>query len=211
LGIVLYEMFTGSVPFQASTPGAVLIKQIQEAPRPLRKLRREVPAAVERVVMQALEKKPQKRQHSMRDVAQTLRQIEVTSHEQPTKTLMETLRLRTQISNRMPAVKNKRIWLGGVAAGALVLLLVVFLLLRWGFTRGEQNEVNTPPSRKSIENFVQSAARLADQGDYTAALAELNKAKSISPVDKSVSDAIERTKSACLAEKRIGLTTLSCE
>jgi serine/threonine protein kinase len=73
LGVVLYEMLSGSVPFTAATPGAVLIKHMQEIPVPLRKLRRELPASVERVVMQALEKEPQKRQGNMSEVVEQLR------------------------------------------------------------------------------------------------------------------------------------------
>jgi serine/threonine protein kinase len=76
LGVVLYEMLSGSVPFKAATPGAVLIKQMQEMPVPLRKLRRELPAAVERAVMQALEKEPHKRQTNMAEVVQQLRKAE---------------------------------------------------------------------------------------------------------------------------------------
>ena len=76
LGIVLYEMLSGSVPFRASTPGAVLVKQIQERPLALRSLRREIPAAIESMVMQALEKDPSKRQRDMREVAQGLKRIE---------------------------------------------------------------------------------------------------------------------------------------
>lgn len=76
LGIVLYEMLSGSVPFRASTPGAVLLKQIQERPLALRKLRREIPAAIESAVMQALEKEPSKRQRDMRELAQALKRLE---------------------------------------------------------------------------------------------------------------------------------------
>jgi serine/threonine-protein kinase len=77
-GIVLYEMLTGSVPFKASSPSAVLIKQIQEKPLPLRKIRRTVPAAIEGIVMRALEKKPPKRQQNIREVLQDLKKTERT-------------------------------------------------------------------------------------------------------------------------------------
>ena len=69
LGVVLYEMLGGAPPFKASTPGAVLIKQIRERPLALRKLRGELPVSLERIVMQALEKDPSKRQHRIGEVA----------------------------------------------------------------------------------------------------------------------------------------------
>ena len=72
MGVVLYEMLSGSVPFKASTPSAVLIKHLQEQPAPLRKIRREVPPVIERLVMQALEKKPQKRLKDMHAVVEGL-------------------------------------------------------------------------------------------------------------------------------------------
>src|SRR5262249_43903080 len=64
-GILLYEMLTGDVPFAAPTPAAILVKQLQELPRPVRTIRAEIPAALEAVVMQAVQKEPQKRQGTM--------------------------------------------------------------------------------------------------------------------------------------------------
>ncbi|MBI4524579.1 MAG: protein kinase [Deltaproteobacteria bacterium] len=75
-GIVLYEMLSGNVPFSAPTPSAVLIKHLQEAPVPLRKLRKEIPTQIERVVMHALEKKPERRPAHMLDVVEELRKAE---------------------------------------------------------------------------------------------------------------------------------------
>ena len=75
-GIVLYEMLSGSVPFQARTPGAVLIKHLQETAAPLRKIRREVPSLVERVVTQALEKDATSRQSSMQAVVDALKEAQ---------------------------------------------------------------------------------------------------------------------------------------
>ncbi|MGE5304795.1 MAG: protein kinase domain-containing protein [Alphaproteobacteria bacterium] len=76
-GIVLYEMLSNNVPFTAPTPAAVLIKHLKEAPVPLRKLRREIPAQLERIVTQALEKRPERRPAKMEDVTAALRKAEL--------------------------------------------------------------------------------------------------------------------------------------
>ena len=71
-GVLLYEMLSGQVPFTAPTPGAVLIKHLTEAAPPLRKLRNDIPASLEKVVRQALEKKPERRQRNMDEVVELL-------------------------------------------------------------------------------------------------------------------------------------------
>ena len=75
-GVVLFEMLSGASPFKAPTPTALLMKHINELPVPLRKLRADVPTAVERLVMQALEKKPERRQADMEEVVAELRRVE---------------------------------------------------------------------------------------------------------------------------------------
>jgi serine/threonine-protein kinase len=72
-GIVLYELLTGSVPFTAASPRAVLTKHLQEAPLPLRTVDPRIPASVEQVVMQALAKQPEARQREMGEVIAGLR------------------------------------------------------------------------------------------------------------------------------------------
>ena len=61
LGIILYEMLTGSVPFSAETPLAVALKQVTEAPVPPRGVIPAIPAELERVVLHALAKDPRAR------------------------------------------------------------------------------------------------------------------------------------------------------
>jgi hypothetical protein len=68
LGAVLYEMLTGQPPLTASTPDAVLARQLQKMPPPVTELRPEIPAAVELKAMQALEKEPERRQRYAEDV-----------------------------------------------------------------------------------------------------------------------------------------------
>jgi len=72
LGVVLYEMVTGRVPFEAETPLAVMVKHVND-PLPLpRQIKPEVPAAVERVILKAMAKAPNDRFQSAREMVDTL-------------------------------------------------------------------------------------------------------------------------------------------
>src|SRR6266550_5118492 len=58
LGIILYEMLTGEVPFSAETPLAVAMKQVSEAPRVPRDIVPSIPRKLEQLVLHALAKNP---------------------------------------------------------------------------------------------------------------------------------------------------------
>lgn len=64
LGIVLYEMLTGTLPFEADTPIAVASMHLREAPPPPRTIRPELSRETESVVLRALEKDPARRYQS---------------------------------------------------------------------------------------------------------------------------------------------------
>ncbi|OQY26846.1 MAG: hypothetical protein B6243_13720 [Anaerolineaceae bacterium 4572_5.2] len=73
LGIVLYEMVTGRLPFDADTPFAVVMKQISD-PLPLpRSIRADLPEDVERIILKATAKTPQDRFETAGDLARALR------------------------------------------------------------------------------------------------------------------------------------------
>ena len=61
LGVILYEMLTGIVPFSGSTPLAIAMKHTSEVPRPPREFVTSIPASLEAVVLHALEKAPETR------------------------------------------------------------------------------------------------------------------------------------------------------
>ncbi len=58
LGIVLHHMLAGAPPFQATELMAVAMMQMSQAPAPLREVRPDVPEALEKLVLRALEKYP---------------------------------------------------------------------------------------------------------------------------------------------------------
>ncbi len=61
LGVMLYEMFTGSVPFTADTPLGVAFKHVKEAPPAVSKLRSDLTPGAKTVIDRALAKKPEDR------------------------------------------------------------------------------------------------------------------------------------------------------
>jgi serine/threonine-protein kinase len=74
LGIIMYEMLTGRVPFEADTFMGVLTKHLYEEPIPPRRLVPpvDVSAVLESVLLKAIAKKPEKRYQSMNDLKQDL-------------------------------------------------------------------------------------------------------------------------------------------
>ncbi len=74
LGIVLYQMLSGQLPFEADTPFEVMRQHIEERPTPVRRLRSQVPAALDRIVQRCLEKSPERRYPTPRDLALALRE-----------------------------------------------------------------------------------------------------------------------------------------
>ena len=58
LGIVIYELLTGQVPFMRTTPLAIAHAHVYDPPPPLREKRPDLPPSVETVVLRALAKNP---------------------------------------------------------------------------------------------------------------------------------------------------------
>jgi serine/threonine-protein kinase len=78
LGVIMYEMACGKVPFDAESPLAVISMQVTDQPTPLRKRMpagRTLPQGLEAVVMKCLEKDPVERFASMNDVRAALERI----------------------------------------------------------------------------------------------------------------------------------------
>ena len=70
LGIVLYQMVTGQLPFSGETPILVYLKQLQDLPTPPSHINPAVPPAIEQVILRALDKDPRRRFQTPDELAQ---------------------------------------------------------------------------------------------------------------------------------------------
>jgi hypothetical protein len=76
LGILLYEMATGQRPFQGDNPASVISAVLREQPPPVTDLKADLPNHLGRIVRRCLEKHPQRRFQSARDVQRELEGLE---------------------------------------------------------------------------------------------------------------------------------------
>jgi serine/threonine protein kinase/Tfp pilus assembly protein PilF len=76
LGIVLYEMVTGQVPFEGDTPFTVGVKHKSEKPRDPKELNPQIPSDLAQLILRCLEKDPARRYQSADEVRLDLQKIE---------------------------------------------------------------------------------------------------------------------------------------
>src|SRR5262249_2471635 len=75
LGVVLFETFTGSLPFAGETIMAIVLAHIQKPPPRPRNMNARIPEALEAVILRCLEKSPARRYAKVDDVLEDLTTI----------------------------------------------------------------------------------------------------------------------------------------
>jgi serine/threonine protein kinase len=79
LGIVLYQMLTGIVPFQRTSDFLILKAQVEEPPPPPRSLGYDIPERVEELMLRAMEKNPGQRYQTAREFRESLQRWQSSS------------------------------------------------------------------------------------------------------------------------------------
>ncbi len=75
VGIVLYEMLTGRVPFDGGPPVSIAMKQVSDPPVPPREIEPTIPPVLEDVVMKALGKRPSERWRTAQEFSRALDEV----------------------------------------------------------------------------------------------------------------------------------------
>jgi len=130
LGVVLFEMLTGEVPFEAETQVAVAMKHVNEPLPDVFELRPGIPAAVAAVIDKATSKDPKRRYDSIAEMVADLEScLEVTAGRSRKPSGQATTVLGTVPRSRRPLTggSGRRIWLALAALGAALLVAAVLI------------------------------------------------------------------------------------
>ncbi|NMA68836.1 MAG: Stk1 family PASTA domain-containing Ser/Thr kinase [Desulfitobacterium sp.] len=145
LGIILYELLTGKVPYDGETPIAIALKHLQELPDPPSKFNPRVSLALENVVMRAIAKSPDQRYSSAQELLADLRKVQSGLPVQGVENLeehdLETTRIHRSLSEdinsnlgegmeqeiarprrKKTGKKPQKPWLWGIIVAALLVI-----------------------------------------------------------------------------------------
>ncbi len=171
LGIILYEMVTGRVPYTAETPVAIVFKHIQDPLPSARKLNPDLPESVELVLLKVLAKNPDDRYQNAEDLVRAIQKAipDIATADQsnsqgslaPTHSLQPSLSESIATQLKVEAAKSQRrspTWIF-VTIGITALVAIAILI---GINRST-NQVAPAPSAtefvtKAIAPIINSPA-----------------------------------------------------
>ncbi len=139
LGVILYEMLTGKVPFEGDTPLSIAVKHKTEMPQDPRKLNAQVPLDLSQLILKCLEKDKKNRPQSAEEVISQLVEIE-----QEVPTTEKALPQRKPFTSREIKGAFSKRW--GLTAALLLVAIaagLVFIFLR-------KEKPAPPPANKRI-------------------------------------------------------------
>ncbi len=167
LGIVLYELITGRCPFQAETPAAILIKQVQDPlPRP-KLFAPNLPQNVEAVILKALAKDPVLRFQTMQEFMTAINVVLHGNSSNPFIPPQSIADSPTQISSQSTASSTlskgdevtlfRKKWVRWVIGGGIIAVIAcVFLIVIFGVpqykTKIDKRAVTGTNTQPTLQN-----------------------------------------------------------
>ena len=174
LGVILYEMLSGVVPFNSTSLTALIMQQVSQAPPSLRAININITPVIERVVMWALEKRPEARPQTAGALDQalrsavngdvharpTVRQQDMTNLAQPVPTsgrtaadLAPTVPMPGSFSSSANSVAqgaktNNR--LVPLLIGGVLVLLAAVGVIAWLLLAKDNKVINNPPGNPDL-------------------------------------------------------------
>lgn len=169
VGVMLYEMITGQMPFQAESAVSVAIMQLQRDPQNPTEINGSIPVGLEQITMRAMQKTPERRYQSSAEMLCDLdafRKDPAITFDynyfvdnSPTKFVGDFPELEDEAANEEPQEKNSIIpILTGVAVTLVLALVVLGIIFIPKFLNGKSAEIACPDFvGKKYEEILENA------------------------------------------------------
>ncbi len=174
VGVMLYEMLTGALPFDGDTPVSVAIKQIQSTPKEPRQINKMIPVGLEQIVRRAMMKTPEKRYASAIDMINDLKLVladpAIVFHFDLVEELPQD---QDVLSLTDPDKGDGKFWTKGniiaIAGGVLAALLVIGLVICFLASGGEKtpDQIEVPRFIEQLYETVAADPEIAENFSIT--------------------------------------------
>lgn len=162
VGVMLYEMLTGRLPFEADSAVSVAIMQMQSTPKMPREINPDIPEGLEQITMRAMQKNPAQRYQSAAEMLKDIDEFkrDPSIHfaykyfvdETPTRVVDSMNKIKAaETSKPEPEPKKKKSnaipMLAGIAFGVVLFIVAFILLVGWWtgwFNSSEKSTLDMP-------------------------------------------------------------------
>jgi len=126
-GVLLYKMATGRLPFEDSSPVSTLAKILEARPESPRLKNQNVPAELERIIDECLQKDPGDRYQDTRDLVVDLRNLRRQYDSGPSESLSSV----SVVSTETPKVRAFKLGVGSLILLVIALMALVAIVTNW--------------------------------------------------------------------------------